>query len=355
MKKSFRLRRLIIIAVSLFIFLFVIICLAIGRSNISYLSQAIKGHFRIMNSRKSIEKILEDSVLDKETRNKLNLVLSVRKFASNELGLPDNKSYTVLSRIKEQYLGWNVYCTPKYSTDPVKWCFPIAGCVVYHGYFSKNDAMSFAVQMMNEGYDVFVGPFNAYSTLGWYNDPLLSSHLKLDSIRLASIIIHELAHQKYYVSGDSRFNEGFAVTVERVGTKRWLKSIGRQDQLLDAEKIWSKEDSLVSKIIGANLKLKTLYEGSYIEKKQHDKDSIFDLLTQVLLKLNSNSYNFPKTNGEKFTLNNAYLVPVCTYYSLLPYFVKSIDSLDDNLPRFYDFVKELGKLKIEERKQKMNY
>ena len=353
---SFKIKRQIILTSGLLLLLIIVSGFVMdGGRNKSYLSQAIKAHFRIMNSRVSIKKILEDPNLDIETRNKLNLVLNVREFASRELGLPDNKSYTYISDIQGEYLGWNVYCTPKYSTDPVKWCYPIAGCVVYHGFFSEDEASDFAVCMMNEGYDVFVGQFSAYSTLGWYKDPILSSHLKLDSIKLAGIIIHELAHQKYYVSGDSRFNEGFAVTVERIGTRKWLESIGREDQLIEAENRWSRGDSMFSEIIAASNELKILYDDPSIENKQLGKDSIFNQLTEVLLKMNMNSYNFPMANGEKFTLNNAYLVPVTTYYSLLPYFLNTLDSIDNDLPKFYDIVKELGKLKPEERKQKIGY
>ena len=135
-------------------------------SNVLYLSQAIKGHFRIMGSREPIEKMIETNQLSTEIQNKLKMALMVREYASKELGLPRNKSYTVYSKAKDQYVGWNIYCAPKFSVEPKEWCFPIAGCVVYRGYFSKKGALKFAGKMEEKGFDVFISPITAYSTLG---------------------------------------------------------------------------------------------------------------------------------------------------------------------------------------------
>ncbi|MFA5818456.1 MAG: aminopeptidase [Bacteroidales bacterium] len=326
----------------------------IGPANGSYFLQAVSGHFRIMCSREPIEKILETNQPDIETQNKFKLVLKVREYATKELGLPENKSYTLFSEINGKYLGWNVYCAPKFSVESKKWCFPIAGCVVYRGYFSKKKALVFANKMEEKGFDVFVGPFNAYSTLGWYDDPLLSSHLLLDSIHLAGIIIHELAHQKIYVSGDSRFDEGYAVTVERAGVLRWLKSIGRDDQIVQALKIWDEEDISVAKILNSRSQLNAIYLSGLDSKSlSQKKDSIFQDLKKDLCSADSAGINLPKTDGEDFELNNAYLVPVNVYYSLVPFFHTLLDSCGGNFLQFFEKVEELGKLPFEERQRKL--
>ena len=340
---------------SFLIVLVVLLLLAIwGCSNVSYFSQAIVGHFRIMGSRAPIERILKTNHLDIESQNKLKLVLEVRVYAAEELGLPKNKSYTVYSEINGQYLGWNVYCAPKFSVEPKKWCFPIAGCVVYRGYFSKKEALEFARKMEEKDFDVFIGPINAYSTLGWYDDPVLSSHLRLNPIRLAGLIIHELAHQKLYVSGDSRFNEGFAVTVERVGVLRWLKSTGRDDHIIQASKMWDKEDLMVAKILKARSQLRDIYLSELNSKSlAQKKDSLFQDLKRDLCGGNCAGINFTKTNGEGFELNNAYLVPIDTYYSLVPVFQSILDSLGGSLPQFFEKVEELGGLPFEERQREI--
>jgi predicted aminopeptidase len=318
--------------------------------NGSYLTQAISGHFRIMNSRVSIEKLLLSNQLDIETRNKLKMVLNVREYASKVLGLPENKSYTLFSEIDGKYPGWNVYCAPKFSVEPKKWCFPVAGCVVYRGYFSRQKAVKFAGKMEEKGFDVFIGPFSAYSTLGWYDDPILSSHLLLDSIQLAGLIIHELAHQEVYAAGDSRFNEGFAVSVEHVGVLKWLKSIGREDQVIQALKKWKEEEMKTAQILNTRSQLNFIYqnfqESNVLAQK---KDSIFQLLKKYLLKADSAGKNLPKTDGDDFELNNAYFAPISTYYSLVPVFNKILDSCDGNFQLFFERIEKLKKLPYKER------
>ena len=340
---------------SLLIVFIVLLSFAIwGCSNVSYFSQAIVGHFRIVSNRAPIEGILKTDHLDIESQNKLKMVLEVRAFAAEELGLTKNKSYTVYSEINGQYLGWNVYCAPIFSVEPKKWCFPIAGCVVYRGYFSKKDALEFAKKMEEKEFDVFIGPINAYSTLGWCDDPVLSSHLRLDQIRLAGLIIHELAHQKLYVPGDSRFNEGFAVTVERVGVLRWLKSTGRDDDIIKASKMWDKEDLRVAKILKARSKLKDIYLSQINSNSlAQKKNSLFQDLMRDLCSGSCAGIDLPKTNGEEFELNNAYLVVIDTYYSLVPVFQSILDSHGGSLSKFFKKVEELGKLPFEERQREM--
>lgn len=319
----------------------------IERDNVSYFSQAAIGHFRVMGSREPIEKILRTDLLDIETQNKLKLVLEVREYAARELGLPRNKSYTVYSEINDRYVGWNVYCAPKFSVKPKQWCFPIAGCVVYRGYFSKKRALKFARKMEANGFDAFIGPINAYSTLGWYDDPLLSSHLRLHPIRLAGLIIHELAHQKFYVSGNSRFNEGYAVTVERAGVLRWLKSTGRDEQFAQSLEIWEEEDMMVAKLLNARSQLNKIYLSDSDPKSVAEKKtSLFQDLKMDLCGGNCAGIDLPKTDDQDFELNNAYLVSIDTYYSLIPVFQSALDSLGGNFPQFFKRVEELAEVPI---------
>ena len=315
------------------IFFYIIMLNSIyGCSTASFLSQAVAGHYRVMGSRVSIEKIIREKGLDSLSRDKLRMILELREFASAELGLPRNKSYTLFSEIREEYLGWNVYATPKFSVEPVTWSFPIAGRVVYRGYFSKERALNFAKKTEEEGNDVYVSPISAYSTLGWYDDPVLSSHLQLDEIRLAGLIIHELAHQQLYIKGDSRFNESLAVTVEREGVLRWLKSTGRDNRIADAVKMWGQQDATNSKMLDARSRLNELYKsGISSASMEHKKDS--------LLKVFVGDIGRPKF-GE---MNNAFFVPVNTYYSMVPKFQKMLDSLGGDFRKFYREAEVLGK------------
>jgi predicted aminopeptidase len=255
-----------------------------------------------------------------------------------------------VSEVDSQFLGWNVYCAPKYSIEPKKWCFPFAGCVVYKGYFKKHEALDYASKMKKKGFDVYVSPFNAYSTLGWYNDPILSTHLKMNSIRLAGLIIHELAHQKVYISGDSRFNEGFAETVERAGVLRWLKSTDRENDIAQALKMWELEDMMVSKILDTRTQLRELYQSDKtLQLMEQEKDSIFlDLKNFICGENHTESYT-TKVDCKDIEFNNAYLVPIDTYYSLVPVFQSILDSLGNNLLQFYNYAENLGDLNYNDR------
>jgi predicted aminopeptidase len=315
------------------IFFYIIMLTSIyGCSTASFLSQAVTGHCRVMSSRVSIEKIVREKRLDSLSRDKLKMILELREFASAELGLPRNKSYTLFSEIKEEYLGWNVYSTPKFSVEPITWSFPIAGRVVYRGYFSKEGALKFAKKTEEEGNDVYVSPISAYSTLGWYDDPVLSSHLRLDEIRLAGLIIHELAHQQLYIKGDSRFNESFAVTVERAGVLRWLKSTGREDRIAEAEKMWEQQDAINSKMLDVRSRLNDLYQSDIDPASMEQKKDF-------LLKTFVGEIGRPRF-GE---MNNAFFVPVNTYYSMVPKFQRILDSLGGNFRKFYREAEVLGK------------
>jgi predicted aminopeptidase len=312
------------------VLLVLLIIVTPGSCQISYLTQAMSAHLKIMHARQPIEKILTEDKIDVKTRDKLKMVLDVRKFASKELGLPDNKSYTLYSDIKSDYLGWNVYCTPRFSVEPKTWCYPVAGCVVYHGYFKKEKALEFASQMNEQGLDVYVSGFSAYSTLGWYNDPILSTNLRYDSVDLAGLIIHELAHQKLYRKGDSRFSEGFAETVERAGVLRWLQSLGRNDQVQQAIREWEESDKTVERMLSTRNELSALYKShADSTSMQNQKDSILNVLERDL-------------NIKNKRLNNAYLVPISTYHSMIPYFQGILDSCGRDFRKFYEKVKSIS-------------
>jgi predicted aminopeptidase len=323
-------------------------------SSLSYFSQAIAGHLRIMHSRTAIAGLLEDDSTDPGVKVKLALVQDVRAFASEELGLPRNGSYTSLSPVDGPYLGWNVFAAPRVSVEPITWCFPVAGCVVYKGFFSKEKALDVARRMKKDGLDVAVLPFTGYSTLGWYDDPILTSQLRLDTIHLAGLVIHELAHQKLYVPGDSRFNEAFAVTVERAGVLRWLKSTGRGDLTVEAIRTWQREDRSVSTILETRRRLVELYQN---EREQSEalkkKASLLGALKSDMCRPSPDGADLPyicKADGE---LNNAYLVPIDTYYSLVPAFQRRFDHLGGDFPEFFSEMKKLAKLSSQKRKHQI--
>src|SRR5947207_1836588 len=191
-----------------------------------YLMQAASGEWQVLRRRVPIDTLLADPHTPPALRAHLEEVHAAREFASGELGLPDSSSYRSYADIGRPYVVWNVVAAPEFSVSPKRWCFPIAGCVAYRGYFREQRAREFAAALAVRGLDVAVDGVPAYSTLGRFADPVLSSMLRYGDDELAATIFHELAHQLLYVRDDSEFNEAFATTVEDAGLERWLTQQG---------------------------------------------------------------------------------------------------------------------------------
>ncbi|MDM0114708.1 aminopeptidase [Variovorax sp. J22R133] len=197
-----------------------------GCTNISYYLQSATGHVDVMRAARPVSQWLQDPATPERLKTRLELAQRIRRFASAELGLPDNDSYTGYADLHRPAAIWNVVAAPAHSLTLKTWCFPVAGCVGYRGYYVEADAQAEAAALREQGLEVSVYPVPAYSTLGWMNwaggDPLLSTFIGYPEGELARIIFHELAHQVVYVQGDTMFNESYATSVERMGGERWL-------------------------------------------------------------------------------------------------------------------------------------
>jgi len=197
----------------------------------SYYLQAISGHLGLMRQTTDINQILASGLSDQELERDLQLALEIRSFATDQLGLPDNGSYTGFVQTGQRAVSWNVVAAPEFSIQARQWCFMVTGCVPYRGYFDQQKAQRFAKKLQDQAYDVTVSPAIAYSTLGWFEDPLLDTMLQYGDEQLAAFIFHELAHQQLYVKGDTGFNEAYAGFVEETGVREWLRSTGRDEFL----------------------------------------------------------------------------------------------------------------------------
>ena len=197
-----------------------------------YIAQAARGQWEVLHDRRPIDVVMSDERTPAALRARLAAVSDARDFASQELGLPDNKSYRSYADLKRTYVVWNVVAAPEFSVEPLQWCFPIAGCVAYRGYFAEQQRGASRRGSHKRGFDVVVDGVPAYSTLGRFADPVLNTMLIYGDRELAAIIFHELAHQLIYVAGDSEFNEAFAVTVEETGLAALARSSrGAQEEL----------------------------------------------------------------------------------------------------------------------------
>jgi predicted aminopeptidase len=202
--------------------------LATGCADTSYLLQSARGHFDIMRAARPVDQWLAGDTVEANLQQRLRLAQQLRRYAIDTLKLPDNASYTRYAELPRRAVVWNVVATPAYSLTPKEWCFPVAGCVSYRGYFDELDARSLADSLRHQGWEATVYGVPAYSTLGWTNwlggDPLLSTFIHYPQGELARMIFHELAHQVLYLKNDTAFNESFATAVERLGSDAWLRS-----------------------------------------------------------------------------------------------------------------------------------
>ncbi len=336
-----------------YIFLVWVVCfLALtGCSNFGYYSQAIVGHLSIQVNLQPVAEIIADSDTAPELRIQLQKVLDVRQYASEQLFLPDNASYTSYTDLKRPYVLWNVVAAPEFSLEPRQWCFPFAGCVQYRGYYAKEDAMSFAAGLSENGDDIYIGGVAAYSTLGWFADPMLNTILFRDDTSLAGLIFHELAHQQLYVKNDSAFNEGFAKTVEIEGVRRWLASHGTV-QLMEAYEVKKlRHIAFIELVAKTGDELQALYqsEASQHEKRQKKAQIFAQMRSQYLeMKASWQGYSGYDNWFEK-DINNAQIAAVNTYRDYVPAFQALLEKQGHKLPAFYQAAKELGALPKEQR------
>ena len=198
-----------------------------GCTSVGYYTRSVTGHLGLMSRAQPIETVIASPETAPRLAAQLRTALDIRTFATDALSLPANASYRRFVDLGRRYVVWNVVAAPELSLEPRRWCFPVAGCLSYRGYFSEAAAAQYADELRTEGWDVTVAGVRAYSTLGWFDDPLLSSMTALPEYALAGIVFHELAHQRLYVADDTEFNESFAVVVERAGVRRWIEAAGR--------------------------------------------------------------------------------------------------------------------------------
>jgi predicted aminopeptidase len=308
-----------------------LLLLLTGCDTLSYYGQAIGGHLQIMNAARPVDEWLADPATPAELRARLDLAKRVRRFASSSLALPDNRSYTKYAELHRPYAVWNVFAAPEFSVSPKQECFPVTGCVAYRGFFSEQDAKAHAERLKAQGYDVYVGGVPAYSTLGWFDDPLLSTFIRYPDPQLARLIFHELAHQVVYAPHDTAFNESFAVTVEQEGVRRWLEAEGHPGDLDAFKAAQARRQQFADRVKDARSRLATLYaQGLPAEEMRRRKAEEFVRLRGF----------YP--GAVPAEANNAFLVSVALYTELVPQFEKLLAE-SGSLEAFYARVKELAK------------
>ena len=302
-----------------------------GCDTLSYYRQAIGGQLEILHAARPVDAWLADPATPSELKSRLELAQRIRRFAAAELALPDNRSYTAYAELGRPYVVWNVFAAPELTVEPKKECFPFTGCVGYRGFFSEEDARRHAEALKAQGYDVYVGGVPAYSTLGWFSDPLLSTYIRYPDAQLARLLFHELAHQVVYARDDTAFNESFAVTVEEEGVKRWLQAEGRSAELESFRASQARRQKFAADVKATRSRLEAAYQDPSLsrDEKLQRKRAEYAKLRAL----------YPAIPVEP---NNGFLVSVALYTELVPKF-EALLRESGSLPAFYARVKEMAK------------
>src|SRR5467141_2512707 len=322
-----------------------------GCASLEYYAQAVGGHLEVMRLAVPIEERLREPDMPEALRAKLAKALAIREFASRELALPDNDSYRRYADIGRPFVVWNVFAAPEFSVKPIESCFLFAGCVSYRGFYSEEAAQRHAVSLAEQGHDVYVGGVAAYSTLGWFSDPVLSTFIQYPEPEVARIVFHELAHQLVYVKGDTVFNESFAATVEEEGVHRWLEREGTPAQRAAHQDSRRRRSEFVALVMKYRAELAAFYDRpAEPEEKRAGKRRLFMQMQDEYASLKASWGSFAGYD-RLFArgANNALLASVASYSELVPAFRALLAQKHGDLPVFYAAVRELAKLHKSER------
>jgi predicted aminopeptidase len=331
------------------------VCALSACSTLGYYVQSAGGELDVLVRREPISRLVRDDMQPPQLRAKLETVQRIRRFASAVLDLPDNGSYTSYVRLDRQFAVWNVFAAPEFSLQLREWCFPVAGCVGYRGYFREGAARDYARELAAGGFDTYVGGAAAYSTLGWFDDPVFSTLMGLSDARLAGVIFHELAHQQLYVEDDTAFNEGFAMTVELEGVDAWLESSADAAATADYRLFQARQEAFVTLVLDTRARLQTLYDGaSAPEVMRREKARLLAAMASDYRELRRgwggyDGYDAWFADG----LNNAKLAAVSAYRDYVPWFRQLFRRTGGDFTAFYRVAAEIGAAPKQQRLQRL--
>jgi predicted aminopeptidase len=328
-----------------------LVAVAGGCSTIGYYYQAARGHLTIVHAARPVDAWLADPKTPTALRTRLEAARDIRDFAVRELGLPDNDSYRSYAELGRPFVVWNVVAAAEFSTRPREWCFPVAGCVAYKGWYAEGDAEQLATALREEGFDAFVHGVPAYSTLGWFDDPLLSSFLRYPRAEVARLVFHELAHQVAYAPGDSAFNEALATAVELEGVRRWLARVGTPSEQSEFDAMTRRKRDFVALIQRTRARLDALYDLPLPPDEMRRRKALaFQGMRDDYAALKVSWAGF--AGYDRWfaqALGNAHLASIGTYEDALPALDALLDRVGRDLPTFYAEAKRLAKLDTEAR------
>ena len=320
-----------------------------GCSTLDYYAHLGQGQWQLLQARQPIERLLHDPATTPDLARRLTLSQQARDFASAQLQLPENRSYRLYADLERPFVVGNVFATPEFSLDPELHCFPIAGCVAYRGYYQQGRARGAAALLSQEGLDTYIGGVEAYSTLGWFDDPLLNTMLRWSDERFIAVIFHELAHQQYYLPGDTAFNESFATFVEREGLRQWHAARGETLPASDDHQ----RQQFIELVLASRERLQQLYASDLAESDMRiAKQAEFERLRREYRALRQREWGGQGRYDAwiESPLNNAKLLPFGLYDQWVPAFAALFRREGRDWSAFYAAVAALGRLPEADRR-----
>ena len=324
-------------------------------SNLSYYTRLAKGQHELMSARVPISDIVKDDKQDAALRERLAKVVDARAFATQRLGLPDNDSYTEYVDLKRPYVVWNVFATPELSLKAVEHCFLFVGCLAYQGHFDQQEAQQQADELKQQGNDVYVSGVPAYSTLGWFDDPVINTMMNWSDAVLINTVFHELAHQKLYIKDDTVFNESFANFVGDEGLREYLAMSGGTNAAEVLRK--QREHQFIELVLAARKRLELLYKSNAPEQAKRDgKAAEFVRLRSEYQTLRENAWKDFAGYDRWFSseLNNARLLPFGLYDEYVPAFMELFREQNEDWKAFYAAAKSISQLPKDTRTARLN-
>jgi predicted aminopeptidase len=320
-------------------------------SDLGYYWHTANGHMTLMNKRIDIDVMLEDPELEPKLRERLQLVREIREFSVETLSLPESDSYNNYVQLDRPYALKNLFAATEFSTDLHVWCYPIVGCASYRGYYDEDRLTEYVEQLKAQNFDTYIGFVPAYSTLGWFDDPVLSSFIYWPDYRLAGLLFHELAHQRIFIENDTRFNESLAVAVQQAGTGLWLESSNRTAQRDEFRRWIEYQREVVGLIEQTRETLAELYQGDQDEAIKHEQKQVIFANTRKSYTALALRLNYPGGFESWFAgeLNNAKLGSVSAYHEQLPAFLAILKARNYDFSAFFDTVENISELDKAER------
>jgi predicted aminopeptidase len=327
-----------------------------GCTAAGYYNQAAQGHLALMAAARPVADWVADPATPEPLREKLLRAKEIRRFAAESLALPENRSYTAYADLQRPAAVWNVFATPELSLQLKTWCYPVLGCAGYRGYFERADAEAMAAELERSGHDVNVAAVPAYSTLGWFNDPLLNTFIHAPDVELARLVFHELSHQVVYVRDDTVFNESFATAVEREGVRRWLAAEGDDRQRAAWAAYSQRREDFLGLLLEHRRRLDAIFRSAApVDQQRAAKAAVFDDLQREYRRLRDGPWQGYAGYDRFFErrLGSAHLAAVGAYNDWVPAFDALLAESGGDLPEFYARVRRLAALGKPERQAEM--